>query len=384
MTEITLPIEETQSLRGSSNLDWSTPTTKLSNFDELLEQVQADEDLRIIPKRLDLRSRGILKKDDPGYECSHMGSWRWWKNGTIYVPGMGNLLPTRHAKRQIGSHFGIKYDQFLGPMGNDPGLIQQALQPHVNARRDDPKLITKVVARALPKDPEMLGVDGILRGVVSTRYAEIKDIQVLETLRKVGGSEFEEMRTTVTRRTDEATFISIVYPEAKSLAHVDDECLGGFKLWNSEVGGRSLGAAEFVQRLVCSNGMVVDILGDRLLYRRHSGIEQVELERLLREMWTKLPGRFEHIAASAQTLNSITIDDPDAEIERFVGSQGQPQYIRDAAREAFKMEPVNTAYGVLQAITRMATAARVDPNRQLDLEQLGGKYMLQMAPLVTA
>jgi hypothetical protein len=135
--------------------------------------------------------------------------------------------------------------------------------------------------------------------------------------------------------------------------------------------------------MVCANGLVINVPGDQLLYRRHSGITQIELEQLLRDMWERLPGRFERIAVSAHTLGTIPIHDADAEIDRFVGSQGQPKYIRDAVKEAFKLEPINTAYGVLQAITRMATAAHIDPSRQLDLENLGGKYMLQMAPPTT-
>ncbi len=350
----------------------------------MLEVVQENEDLRIQPKRIDMRSRGILKEDDPGYDCSHMSTWRWWKNGTIYIPGHGQLLPTRHAKRQIGSQFGIKYDAFLGPMKGDPELIQQALQPHVNARKEDPGLTVKVVARAFPDKEAPLGVDGILRGVVGPRYAQIRDVDVLETLRKVGGPELQEMSVTHQRHTDEATYFNVVYPEPKrikALSEVGDEVLSGFKGWNSEVGGRSLGFSEFLHRLACSNGMVVTVPGDQLLYRRHTGLPMEEMEKLLRDMWGKLPTRFERIAASAEILDTITIDDPETEIDRFVGSQGQPKYIREAVKEAFGMEPINTAYGILQALTRVATAAHIDPNRQLDLENLGGKYLLQMAPV---
>ena len=358
-----------------------------SSYDLLLQEVQQDEDLRITPKMIDMQSRGILKEDDPGYGCSHMSTWRWWKNGAIYIPGHGQLLPTKWAKRQIGSFFGIKYDQFLGPMKSDPELIQRALQPHVDARKEDPKLTVKAVARSFPEGQTPLGVDGILRGVVGPRYAEIRDIHVFELLRKVAGPELEDMETTLSRRTDEATYANIVYPETKKLKvlrEVGEEVLSGFKGWNSEVGGRSLGFSEFVQQLACTNGMVINVPGDQLLYRRHSGITMGELEKLLREMWNKLPGRFERIAASAERLDAINIEDPDAEIDRFVGSQGQPKYIRDAVKEAFKFEPVATAFGVLQAITRMATAARIDPDRQLDLESLGGKYLLQMAPFVAS
>lgn len=384
MDQIPIPIEESGSLRGSSSLIWETPKIEKSSFDELLEEVQQDEDLRLQPKRIDRKSRGILKEDDPGYDCSHMSTWRWWKNGTIYIPGHGQLLPTQHAKRQIGSQFGIKYDAFLGPMKGDPELIQKALQPHVNARREDPNLTVKVVARSFPGKDAPLGVDGILRGVVSTRYAQIRDVDVLGTLRRIGGSELQEMRITHVSRTDEATYFNVVYPATKrikALSKVGDEVLSGFKGWNSEVGGKSLGFAEFLLRLVCSNGMVVNVPGDQLLHRRHTYLSVQEMEKLLQEMWGKLPTRFERIAASAEMLDTIPINDPDKEIDRFVGSQGQPKYIREAVKKAFKMEPIGTAYGILQALTKMATAAHIDPNRQLDLENLGGRYLLQMAPL---
>jgi hemin uptake protein HemP len=70
--------------------------------------------------------------------------------------------------------------------------------------------------------------------------------------------------------------------------------------------------------------------------------------------------------------------------ERFLRSQAQPKYVREAVKEAFKLEPLNNAYGILQAITRVSTAARTDPDRQLDFEHLGGEYLLQMTQEVQA
>ena len=45
--------------------------------------------------------------------------------------------------------------------------------------------------------------------------------------------------------------------------------------------------------------------------------------------------------------------------------------------KAYAEEPIKTAYGILQAITRLAVAARKDPDRQLRLEQLSGDYLVQ-------
>ena len=346
----------------------------------MLEAVQRDEDLRLTPRKLKAEGRGI-KGDDPGYDCSHMSTWRWMANNTIYVPGMGKLRTTRYAERGAANKLGFKADVFLGPIRDNPELVQQSLQPSVNARRDDPNLLVKVVARDFPKGAAPPGVDGILRGVVSPTYGEISDAQILPTLRDVGGSRLQEMGAD-SRRTDAASYFSFTFEDPhtlKVLNEIGDNVIVGLKGWNSEVGHHRVNFDTFLERVICTNGMVVRMDGDSLFSRRHVGIDQDELSRLLKDMWSKVPAMHERITAGAESLHSIKLEDPEDELDVFLARKNEPKYMREAAIKAFKEEPIHTAYGVLQAITRLSVAARNDPDRQLRLEQIGGEYMVHKA-----
>jgi len=357
--------------------DW--PTTKLTSFDTVLETAHQFDSLRITPQHIASKDRGLPHSDHP-WACSHMSSWRWWANGTVYVPGFGNLKMNSHSMGQVGAKIGIKVPKFLGPIMSDPKLIQQTLTPHLRARKDDEELIVKIVARQLndqEKKKPQIGVDGILRGIVGPKYAEIRDVELLEAMQKTGGSAMEEYSVTYNRRTEATTFLTFVKNKPTNLPILHekgDEVLGGFKCWNSEVGSRSIGAAMFLHRLVCTNGMVIDVPGDRLLYRKHTPMEDGELERLLRQMWLELPIREEIIAGQTELIHDVMIADPATEIRQFL--RAQPKYVQNAVIRAFDEEPVNTAYGVLQAITRTGVALRDNPERQHDLEELGGSYML--------
>jgi hypothetical protein len=349
----------------------------LGSFEKILEEVQRDEDLRLQPRKITPKGRGV-DGDDPGYDCSHMSTWRWMANNTIYVPGMGKLYTTKFAERAAANKLGFKADVFLGPIRDNPELVQQALQPSVNARRKDPSLRVKVIAKRFPDKEAPPGVDGILRGVVSPTYGEIRDAQMLSTLRQVAGGALEDMKVD-SRRTDAASYFSFRFNDQQTLnvlSSMGDNITAGFKGWNSEVGHRSVQFDTFLERLVCTNGMVVKMDGESLFSRRHIGIDQDTLKEMLSGMWDRIPNLQERIVSGTQALHTIKVEDPDEELDTFLARKGEPKYIRDAAKKAFKEEPINTAYGVLQAITRLSVAARADADRQLRLEQLGGEYMI--------
>lgn len=355
-------------------LNWGNwPTTNLSSFEQLLNVTHELDSRRMEPRKIQASGRGVAE-DDPGYNCSHMSKWRWLKNGTVFVPGFGTLIPTNHALGQIGSKIGVKIPKFLGPIQHDPTLVQQSLMPHMKARANDKELLVKVVARR-PKTPH-LGVDGTLRGVVGPGYSEIRDAQVLDGLLEASGGRLSDMDVVQATRSDAATYLSFSQPESqrlKVLSEVGDEVLIGFKLWNSEVGSRALGAAEFLHRMVCTNGMVLMVKGAELLYQRHSHVSDEDLRRLLRNTWAEIPSRLARFTSDTERLHEIEFSDPERELDRFL--RAQPKYIRDAAQQAYLQEAVPTAYGVLQAITRTGVALREDPDRQLDLETLGGQYL---------
>jgi hypothetical protein len=350
----------------------------LSSFEHVLEEVQVDEDLRLTPRKITAKGRGVIN-DDPGYDCSHMSTWRWMSNNTIFVPGMGKLVTTAYAERAAANKLGIKADIFLGPIRDNPKLVQQALQPSVNARSADPNLLVKVIARRFPPLCAPPGVDGILRGVVSPTYGEIGDALILKQLWDVGGDLIRSMQVDA-RRTDAASYFSFRFSDVhvvKALSEIGDKVQIGFKGWNSEVGYHRIQFDTFLERLVCTNGMVVKLGGDSLFSRRHVALDAEQLRGLLSEMWTHIPNMRSRLLEGTESLHKIVVADPKEELETFLARKGEPKYIQEASVKAYAEEPIKTAYGILQAITRLAVAARKDPDRQLRLEQLSGDYLVQ-------
>lgn len=342
----------------------------------MLHAVQLDEDLRLRPKKVSAKGRGILE-EDPGYDCSHMSTWRWLSNNTIFVPGMGKLATTGFAERGAGNKLGFRADVFLGPIRHDPKLVQQALQPSVSARKGDKELLVKVIAKKFPEGKAPLGFDGIMRGVVSPTYGEIRDAQVLNALEKRGGPKLKEMKIR-SRRTEAASYFTFAYPNTrriKALSEIGDDIIVGFKGWNSEVGYKALQFDTFLERLVCTNGLVIRLGGESLFSRRHVSIEDSELEYLIDEMMKKIPDLNNKILKGAESLHNIPVEDPEKELNSFLAQRGESKYIREAAAKAYTEEPIPTAYGVMQAITRISVAASIDADRQLRLEQHGGMYM---------
>jgi len=384
------PQEKTGSPQGSFRPDWELPKVKgLRSYNTVLEEVEYLEKLAITPQFTSPKSRGIPAGSSLGPQCVSLNKLLFTDAGTVKVPGFGLLRTTSWAERQLGNLIGVRFSKFF--KDQDPEKINRAIRDHLRAQGGAP--VVQIVARQhLNREA---GSDGILRGLVGTKYSPVPDAKLLERIQvNVGAAKLDQgMGFSKADMRDNGSHFCLVYKDpidlsqrklpATAFSHVTgphgspgrDIGFFGIRLRNSQVGAYSLTGDGYLMRLVCVNGVMQLIAGERLMKRKHRGIDEAVLDNLIKDTFRKLPGMRQSITADNTKLARIKVPDPQGELRNFLARQGQPQRVQEAAANAYTYEETPTALGVLQAITRLGMSLRDNPDRQHELEIIGGQYV---------
>lgn len=365
--------------------DWDSPKIKLRKYDEVQERIHKLEDLRMSPEPTSAKARGLDIGSGFEDDVVDLKTLRFTSAGTVQVPGFGILEMTGWARRQLGNELGVRWDRFFGRQ-TDPGKIQKAVMDHLRARENDtPK---KIVARKHSEDKA--GSRGLLRAFVGPNYEEIRDVRVMDRMKEtIGKKLLDDMGFAKFVQNDIGTHLCLVHTEPVDIAstgqaarmrgqgvhRTSDDAYFGLRIRNSEVGAYSLTGDGYLLRIICTNGLIDFIEGERWLYRQHRRIDNEDLDTLIDNMFSRLPEQRDRVAANSATLREFKVTDPEAEIRNFLQANKQSRAIQDAAVEAYQQEPDPTGFGVLQAITRLAMALRRSPDRQFDIERLAGLYL---------
>lgn len=393
---------------GLSNLNWEVPQLQLHSFDDVHEKVQRLEDLRMEPTKVKARDRGLTVgvNDDLGYDVLDLRALRFNSTGTVYVPGFGLLEMTPHAQRQLGTELGVKWTKFFGH--TPPDEIQKAVRDHLK-HRPNPTL-KRIIARhhgagdilsniKAKKEIEKVATDGVLRGFVSPTYSEIRDARMFDRIETVADpGMLNEQGFAIWSLRDNGSHFMLVNKEPVDLLTAQpaggrigdrrtfgapgsghepgDGAYFGIRIRNSEVGSYALSAEPYFMRFVCVNGIIVGVKEERLLYRQHRGVSDRELDRLIENMYRVLPERQQQIIDNSRKMHSINFENDEgakAEIEAFMSTKSKT--LKEATLKAYDEEPLPTAYGIMQAIARVAMASRRNMDRQHDIETIAGQYM---------
>lgn len=374
--------------RGSWDPNWNVPKLKdVSPFDDVMEEIQVLQDLRIEPRHTTLRSRGIFDEKDVGYDVVNLNTLQFSSAGQVLVPGQGVLEMTPWARQQLGAEIGVRWDKFFRDMA--PDQIQTAVTNHLSARGYD--TLKKVIGRRHRKGNEKASSVGSLRAFVSPSYAEITDVQLMDGIRKsISPSQLNEMGFFKFTTTDRGTFLSLVCKEPVNLLGdrgVDEIAYYGTQIRNSEVGAYSIIGDGYLLRLVCSNGMMVGFTEDRWLYRRHHHIDSTLLNALLEKLFVQMIANKDNIVKSNRILESTVIENPNKEIRAFLKKHHRPKVEQDSAVKAMYEDlgvpqpeddedaKPRTAYNVMQGIARLGMVSRNAPERQHEIEMIAGDYM---------
>lgn len=392
------PQENLEPRLGSLDPDWTAPGIKLLNFDNIREKIQKDEDLRIQPEPVSNKGRGLPDYEEYNSDVVDLRSLRFTAADSVQVPGFGILEMTPWAKRQLGNELGVRWEKFFG--GQDPEKIQRAITDHLRIHTENvPK---KIIAKKHRE--ERAGSQGLLRAFVGKGYEEIRDARLMDRMdTTIGRDTLKDMGFCKYLVNDVGTHLCLVHKEPIDIAamakgglmtrrgfrgrgfrghEATDNAYFGLRIRNSEVGAYSLTGDGYLLRIICTNGLIDFIEGERWLYRQHRRIGDENLDPLIDDMFERLPEQRERIIKDSALLRSKAVDDPEADIRSFLRSRGQPQVIQEAAVRAYQEEPNPTYFGVLQAITRLAMAIRRKPDRQYDIERLAGQYLHYIIPKI--
>jgi hypothetical protein len=149
----------------------------------------------------------------------------------------------------------------------------------------------------------------------------------------------------------------------------------GFHLRNSEVGGAALTVDDFWLRLVCANGLLLQVGGKRLLYRTHRAVEDDTLAALLAVAVSHLPERWALAADLFEQARLHQVPHPDAAVAAVLDSPEVPKALVEAAQTTALRDADHTRFGVVQAITYVAHTSNMDPDVRFAMERLAGDYL---------
>jgi hypothetical protein len=187
-------------------------------------------------------------------------------------------------------------------------------------------------------------------GVVTDLYAEVTHSEVFSTVE--GLLRERAMKFTISRETLTSKKIFRVYLLEQWIGEAMDRQQVGLAISNSEIGLGSVGVYLYLERQICSNGMMAStgVSNARL---RHIG-DQLELKA---EVWKMIEETLEsaqEIIPAWQSAKKVTVWAKDIP-ELLHGRLGYPQHLAREVSVRQMHHEGQTAYGLIQAMTYIAT-----------------------------
>lgn len=363
-------------------MDWTTPERDQLSFDDVQEHAQRRADLRLEPRSLGVRIRGLSPDDVSTItpDMIHLSACTFPSANTIHVPQFGTLQLTSWSHQQIRALTGVHLRKFC-ELSTEP-IVQRTMQDNLKPRKNDPSYVRRlIVRRAAPGEKVEPHVDGVLAGLVGPHYRPIGDEVVFDALRSQLGPAVNDIEGYAFSHQFNSSHYMLVFHNTIRGSGAGRHRFG-VRIRNSEVGSRALSLYSWLVRSVCSNGM---ILGDKtgaLFVQRHVHVTKERLMKSLKNAGEELQKMLKLSPKIIGTLLAVKIpDDPGAYIETLLARQ--PKYIVEAVKKAYGLEKLWGLYGILQAIARVGVALRKDLDKRLELERLCGKLLEKyLKPLV--
>lgn len=315
----------------------------------------------------DVRARAALAYPDA---VLPLGRLRATETGLVEVPQVGQLALTDWSRGQLSRLLGLRWQRWF-----DPTLCSPAEQAEeINRRLSRHSGELKIRASRYPAGTPAVG-DGILRAFVGEKYTPIDDVRVFERLERVLGPRAESFRFVRETLTDRTSQYVAVTPDDVDLSNNGKPDLHrhGFLIVNSEVGARALAIAEYLFRIVCTNGLIIMSASRRLFYRVHRKTEDESIDRDLAYALALLPERWSASASALRAVRRHLVEEPEQMLRQVLAESPDTKPYTEAVLVAFRKEPEATRFGLVQAITRAAQS--VGAEDRLALEMLAGRLV---------
>lgn len=211
----------------------------------------------------------------------------------------------------------------------------------------------------------LLRMDGNeVRAVLSTRYQSVSNEDIAVALVSTLPEE-----TPVRFELTETRFELQVIGESGMQV---DLLHRGLHVTNSEVGAASVSLSALVYRTVCLNGLIMG-RGSYTFVRRHIG--QVDLNTVVHGEVTRLLDASGEAAGQFQGLLGVKMPNQLKALERIVERYELTKDQGQAMVNAFNVEPGETLYHTVNAVTRAGNDEALSLDHRRQLQETGGRLL---------
>lgn len=311
-------------------------------------------------------ARAALNHEDRPLQLAEL---HFTSDGTLEVPRIGPLEFTTWSRTQLSRMLGIRWERWFADIVSPDECADE-----VN-RRLKRQTATRVKIRSRRYSSAEPGkAAGILRGFVGPQYAPIDDVRILGRLAEVLGEEVEHFRFVRVERTDRSSYYVALSTNDLDLGNGEpDPHRSGLLVRNSEVGATAVSIFEYLFRLVCTNGLVVQVAGKALFYRVHRQMGDQRLDEALYAATFGLTDRWNRTAAMVRAARGEQIADPEDRIRTLLEASADTRRHIPAVLASYAVEPEATRFGIIQAVTRAARDLYADG--RFALEAVAGSQL---------
>lgn len=297
---------------------------------------------------------------------------------SLDIADIGKYNMSYWTKQQLSTLLGIRWNKWF-----DPTLVKNnQIQEEINKRFSEKKGLFKFRTTSLQESTINGNYNGTLRAILGKTYKPIDDRYIFERLEKSFKNQLEGLRflkydLTGRWATDRSSHYTLLGDPIDILENGKEIIFPGIYIQNSEVGYSALTIDAYYYRLVCLNGLIVNVSSSRLLYRQHRAIKDEVMDNQLSKVFTEIPVQWGEMRnlMSIGFKNSIT--DPLDRLETELKFFKVPMDFIKKVKLSYEKEPMPTIYGLTQAITRTAKESTL-PIERFEYEKLGGKVFLRL------
>ena len=206
--------------------------------------------------------------------------------------------------------------------------------------------------------------DNHIRSVLSERYRMINHWDILEWLSKDMNNS-TQIRYELTEK-----YMNIQVVAGNNLDDSQDILHSGIDIRNSEVGAAAVSIGAMVYRTICLNGLIMS--GGKWEYsRKHVG--KNDITQVIRNAYNKALTTSRQAKDSFDGMRGIKVSKPVETLETIAKRYSFTSEQERAIKEAFYIEPDNTMFGVVNALTRAGNNTTLTVDSRHSLQKTGGR-----------
>lgn len=315
------------------------------------------------------------------------------ESGSVWnIKGLGEYKATPTFHRSVAETLRIPTSYYADMAQDFPAL----LDANVNAwLRAEPNSSTKLMRLFEGKDSATKR--GIARAVRSTSFLPLDNDELLHHLRPV----LDEAGVSVKSCDigERRTHLKLTTPRLKGDVKVGDTVEAGITISNSEIGYGNFSVQPFLYRLICTNGMTAPIAGSEAIKRIHRStaidleratpfthlVDTTERKAAKAHIWKTIGDAvgkaleetsFKDLMERLKAANKVKVTKTNTEklFEKIAKRYGLSEQEQSAALFNFETDNVRTAWGLANAITKIANNTQ-SYERATYLENAGGQLM---------